>query len=100
MESAVIGAEAAERRIPFAVIRAVSDLLDEDLPLDFNLFLTPSDWSKGIWSCITRPSNLFGLGRMRVQMGVASKRLTLIFERVLDELGCDRSTSHDRRMMP
>jgi len=37
---------------------------------------------------------------MRVQMGVASKRLTLIFERVLDELGCDRSTSHDRRMMP
>ena len=31
MESAVIGAEAAERRIPFAVIRAVSDLLDEDL---------------------------------------------------------------------
>jgi len=100
MESAVIGAEAAERRIPFAVIRAVSDLLDEDLPLDFNLFLTPSDWSKGVWSCLTRPSNLFGLGRMRVQMGVASKRLTLIFERVLDELGCDRSTSHDRRMMP
>ena len=46
----MIGAEAAERRIPFAVIRAVSDLLDEDLPLDFNLFLTPSDWSKGIWS--------------------------------------------------
>ena len=96
----MIGAEAAERRIPVAVIRAVSDLLDEDLPLDFNLFLTPSDWSKGVWSCITRPSNLFGLGRMRVQMGVASKRLTLIFERVLDELGCDCSTSHDRRMMP
>jgi adenosylhomocysteine nucleosidase len=100
MESAVIGAEAAERRIPFAVIRAVSDLLDEDLPLDFNLFLTPSDWPKGVWSCVIRPGNLFGLGRMRAQMDVASTRLTAIFERVLDELGCDCSTSHDRRMMP
>ena len=36
MESAVIARICAERRIPFLIVRAVSDLLDEDLPVDFN----------------------------------------------------------------
>jgi adenosylhomocysteine nucleosidase len=86
MESAAIGAMAAEHRIPFVVIRAVSDLLDEDLPLDFNLFLEPTDWFKGAWTCISRPTSLLGLRRMRTQMRTASRRITTVFERLLDDV--------------
>jgi adenosylhomocysteine nucleosidase len=86
MESAAIGAIAAEHRVPFVVIRAVSDLLDEDLPLDFNLFLERTDWLQGAWSCVSRPTSLLGLCRMRTQMRTASRRITTVFERLLDDV--------------
>lgn len=86
MESAAIGAMAAEYRIPFVVIRAASDLLDEDLPMDFNLFLEPADWWKGAWACALRPTSLLGLRRMRTQMRTASQRITAVFERFLDDI--------------
>jgi adenosylhomocysteine nucleosidase len=86
MESAAIGAVAGEYRIPFVVIRAASDLLDEDLPLDFNLFLTRTDWLKGAWACVSRPTSLWGLRRMRTQMRTASQRLTMVFQRLFDEV--------------
>ncbi|HJU06656.1 MAG TPA: hypothetical protein VJ692_16025 [Nitrospiraceae bacterium] len=86
MESAAIGEVAAERGVPFAVIRTVSDLLDEDLPLDFNLFLNPIDWPMGTLACLTRPSSLLGLTRLRAQAAMASDRLTIFFRRFLDDL--------------
>jgi len=86
MESAAIGAMAAEHRMPFVVIRAASDLLDEDLPMDFNLFLEPADWWKGAWACALRPTSLLGLRRMRTQMRTASQRITTVFERFLDDV--------------
>ena len=86
MESAAIGAVAAAYRIPFVVIRAVSDLVDEDLPLDFNLFLEPTHWLQGAWTCISRPTRLLGLRRMRTQMRTASQRITTVFERLLDDV--------------
>jgi len=75
-----------EYRIPFVVIRAASDLLDEDLPMDFNLFLDPADWLKGAWACVARPASLLGLQRMRTQMRTASQRITTVFERFLDDV--------------
>jgi len=36
MESAAVAALCAERGIPFAVVRCISDTLEEDLPLNFN----------------------------------------------------------------
>jgi adenosylhomocysteine nucleosidase len=86
MESAAIGAMAGEHRIPFIVIRAASDLLDEDLPMDFNLFVEPADWWKGAWTCVARPARLLGLRRMRAQMRTASQRITTVFERFLDDV--------------
>jgi adenosylhomocysteine nucleosidase len=38
MESAAIANKAAEWRVPFQIVRAVSDAADEDMPLDFNLY--------------------------------------------------------------
>ena len=79
MESAALGAVAQERRIPFAIVRTVSDLLEEDLPLDFNLFLRPSGWMAGLVSLLTHPSSLIGLNRLRRQSNRAADRLTAIY---------------------
>ncbi|MBM4122843.1 MAG: hypothetical protein FJ249_09675 [Nitrospira sp.] len=91
MESAALGRAAVNRQVPFAVVRAASDLLDEDLPLDFNLFLSQSGgigmmgWLRGAGQCLARPSRLAGLNRLRRQSTVASARITGFFERFLDE---------------
>ena len=86
MESAALAAVAAERAAPFAIVRSVSDLVDETLPVDFNLFLKPAGWMKGLAACVAAPSCVGGLFRLRRQMRVASGRLSRFFEQFLDEL--------------
>ena len=86
MESWALGVPVADRQVPFAIVRAVSDLLDEDLPVDFNLFLHPAGWPKGTLTCLARPSSLLGLSRLRSQTEIASGRLTTFFQRFLDGL--------------
>ncbi|QPD05471.1 MAG: putative Adenosylhomocysteine nucleosidase [Candidatus Nitrospira kreftii] len=81
MESAALAAEAQRAQVPFLIIRSVSDLLDEDLPLDFNLFLRPTGWIKGIGMVLAAPSCLWGLGRLRRQSAVAAQALTEFFRR-------------------
>lgn len=79
MESAALAAEAFRARVPFVIVRTVSDLLHEDLPLDFNLFLRPTGWLRGIVSIVTAPSCLLGLGRLRRQSLIAAQGLTVFF---------------------
>ncbi len=81
MESFALAAQARRTRVPFVIIRSVSDLLDEDLPLDFNLFLRPTGWLKGIGAVLSAPSCLLGLGRLRHQSVVAGEALTDFFRR-------------------
>ena len=76
MESASLAVVAQERGVPFLVLRTVSDLVDEDLPLDFNAFLGPTAWSKGLCELITHPAGLFRLNRLRRQSKLAADRLT------------------------
>ena len=76
MESAALAAVARERDLPMAIVRTVSDLVDEDLPLDFNLFLRPTGWLNGMQAVIGHPSSLGGLNRLRKQSRVAADRLT------------------------
>ena len=80
MESAAVAAVAQERGLPMAIVRTVSDLVDEDLPLDFNLFLRPTGWLKGMQALIGRPSSVEGLNRLRKQSRVAAGRLTEWFQ--------------------
>jgi adenosylhomocysteine nucleosidase len=80
MESAAVAVVAQKRGVPMAIVRTVSDLVDEDLPLDFNLFLRPTGWIKGIWMLISRPSSFAGLNRLRKQSRVAADRLTEWFQ--------------------
>jgi adenosylhomocysteine nucleosidase len=81
MESAAVAAVAQEQGVPMAIVRTVSDLVDEDLPLDFNLFLRPTGWIKGMRALIGRPSSVAGLNRLRKQSRVAADRLTEWFQR-------------------
>ena len=85
MESAALGLVAIEHRIPFAIVRTVSDLVDESLPLDFNLFLRPSGWAKGMAMCLAHPMSLIGLNRLRVQSRVAGAQLTALYRACADQ---------------
>jgi adenosylhomocysteine nucleosidase len=86
MESAALGRAAADAQVPFVVVRAVSDLVDEDLPIDFDLFFNRAGWLRGGVLCLTRPSVLIGLNRLRRQTDVASGHIGRFFERFLDDL--------------
>lgn len=86
MESAALAEAAAGRKVPFAIIRSVSDLVDENLPVDLNLFMHPADWLKGLAACVAAPSCVGGFLRLRAQMRTASDRMSRFFERFVDEL--------------
>lgn len=79
MESAVIGAAAMHDRVPFVVVRAISDLVDETLPLDLNLFCRPTTFLRGAWTVLTTPRTWPALHRLYRQQIVASCRLTRFF---------------------
>jgi adenosylhomocysteine nucleosidase len=81
MESAAVASVAQKRGVPMAIVRTVSDLVDEDLPLDFNLFLRPTGWIKGMQAIIGRPASVEGLNRLRKQSRVAADRVTEWFRR-------------------
>ena len=81
MESWALAGEAQRAHVPFVIIRAVSDLVDEDLPLDFNLFLKPAGWLKGLTTIMAAPSCLLGLGRLRRQSKAAGEALRDCFYR-------------------
>jgi len=79
MESAAVAAEARRAQVPFVIVRAVSDLVNENLPLDFNLFLRPTGWLQGVAAVLGAPSSLLGLHRLRRQSYAASATLTRFF---------------------
>ncbi len=91
MESSALAAQAQRARVPFVIIRSVSDLLDEDLPLDFNPFLRPTGWLKGIGAVLAAPSCLLGLGRLRRQSLVAAEALTAFFRSYVAAMATGRS---------
>lgn len=87
MESSAVGVTARECQVPFLVVRAASDLVDEDLPLDFNLFLSPAGWVRGAVTLLSHPSRVTGLMRLKTQSARASDRLAAFFEYFVEALG-------------
>lgn len=87
MESAALAEMAQAHGLPMAIVRTVSDLVDEDLPLDFNLFLRPTGWAKGMQALVSAPSSVAGLNRLRKQSRVAAARLTEWFQRYAETSG-------------
>lgn len=89
MESAALAAEARRSHVPFVIVRAASDLLHEDLPLDFNLFLRPTGWIKGVALALSSPASLRGLSRLRRQSVAAARNLTAFFHRYVRAMATD-----------
>lgn len=90
MESATLAAHAQRAQVPFVIIRSVSDLQDEDLPLDFNLFLRPTGWIKGMGTVLAAPSCLLGLGRLRRQSLIAAEALRVFFRTYAAAMATER----------
>lgn len=86
MESAALGRVARQKDIPFIVIRTISDLVEEDLPINFNLFLRPRSWAKGVGHVLQRPASLMQLPRLRKQMLKASVQLVNFFQKFFDNI--------------
>lgn len=87
MESWALAEEAQQAGVPFVIVRSVSDGIDENLPLDFNLFLRPAGWFKGLKTILLTPSCLLGIDRLRRQSAVAGKTLTEFFRRYAEFVG-------------
>jgi adenosylhomocysteine nucleosidase len=79
MESAALAMASQRAQVPFVILRTVSDLLEEDLPVDFNLFFRLSGWPKGIGSVLMAPKSWCGLRRLHRQSSLAAARLTQVF---------------------
>jgi adenosylhomocysteine nucleosidase len=86
MESAVIGEKAKGFQIPFLALRGISDLLDEDLEVEFDRIIHP-DGSFRFWSGVpylfSHPLTFFELYRLKQQTQLASKNLTCLVFRLL-----------------
>lgn len=94
MESAALEAVCRERGVPFAVVRAVSDGAEEDLPLDFNRVLRNDGRLEAVTflgALARRPATVVGLLRLQRQCRLASERLA---EVLLRALGLNPRISH------
>lgn len=98
MESAALACESVAVQVPFVIVRTVSDLLQEDLPLDFNLFLRPTGWLKGVAAVLANPMSLMGLARLRRQSTVAAQSLTRALGTSIEAF-CSERPDLDRQTM-
>ena len=80
MESAIVGHVADEKGIPFIVVRVISDLINEDLPEELKLFLSPWGWIQGLPSVLMSPKCWAHLIRLRSQSVETSRQMTTFFQ--------------------
>jgi nucleoside phosphorylase len=81
MESDALSEVCREANLEFAIVRVVSDCADEDLPVDFNRFITAGDTIDFprlvLWTAI-RPAVMMKLLSWRRQLRVAANRLARV----------------------
>lgn len=89
MESGAITAACRQRGIPCAIVRVILDPAEEDLPIDFNRVLTPSqemDYGKLAKTLAAAPWKLRGLLSLQRQSKAAARSLAAMIETVLESL--------------
>ena len=87
MESFGAAKACAEAGVPFLAVRAISDSLDEDLPVDFNLFSSGGgmDWPHFFFYIVTHPGVIPPLMRLGRNSRLAARNLTDAVEALLDK---------------
>jgi len=86
MESAAIHAVCAERGIPCATVRVISDTASEDLPLDFNALSKADksiDFGKLAWAIAKSPGKIGALLELQKKTRFAAERLAEVLVKVL-----------------
>jgi len=87
MESESIRDLCRERNIPSATIRVISDSSEEDLPLDFNTLMTPTQkihYGKLGWALLRSPLKLMDLLAFQQKTIDAAKALADYLNRLFD----------------
>jgi len=86
MESAAIHIVCAERGIPSATVRVISDTADEDLPLDFNALSKPDknlDYGKLFLAVAKSPGKIPALMKLQKQTQFAAEQLANVLEKII-----------------
>jgi adenosylhomocysteine nucleosidase len=86
MESAAIQEICAERGIPCATVRVISDTAGEDLPLDFNALAKPDknlDFGKLFFAVAKSPGKIPALMKLQKQTNFAAQKLANVLEKII-----------------
>lgn len=86
MESEIIRAICRAHAIPSATIRVISDAANENLPLDFNIFMTSEqtlNYGKLVFSLLTSPAKIPAMLRLQRQTQLAARNLAGVLSRVI-----------------
>lgn len=86
MESTAIAKVCARRGVPFLIVRSITDLLNEDLPLDFNQYRNVDGRvdPKGILrAALLKPATLRGLIELRRRSRFCADRLSQFVRRLI-----------------
>jgi len=86
MESAAIHAVCRTHCVPCATVRAISDVADVDLPLDFNRLAKPDrslDYGKLLLALATTPQKTSALMTLRTNATLAAGRLAAVLAAVI-----------------
>ena len=87
MESAAVQAVCRERRISCATVRVISDTAGEDLPLDFNQFLTPEkklEMSKLMMAVASKPWKMGAMMELQKNTKLAAQRLGEVLKKIIE----------------
>lgn len=90
MESTAIAGVCAKHGLPFLIARSITDLLDEDLPLDFNRCRTADgrvDSKKVVKAALLRPAAFTGLFELRRRSRVCADRLAEFVQCLVPQIG-------------
>ena len=88
MESEVIRAICREHRISSATVRVISDAANEDLPLNFNHFMTADmkmDYGRLTWALLKSPKKIGELLKFRKKIEAAAENLATVLTKIIGE---------------
>lgn len=91
MESSAVAKACSEFAVPLLIVRSITDLLDEDLPLDFNRCRAVDGRirdSRVVREALFHPGSIKGLLELRRRSRLAAGRLALFVERLLPFIHC------------